>query len=120
MADIFSTISAGYKAATTTPPSRTRFTNVDPKAYTGIWQGTYSNNKKFRFDISQVSGYKAQVRFTDGSSVSYQQVLIKDNAFKIGNSKFTLQKPGQAQVKTVVVNPSTGASSLSTAYATRS
>ena len=43
---------------------------------------------------------------------------IKDGAFKIGNSKFTLQKPGHAQVKTVVVNAATGGTVLNTAYAT--
>jgi hypothetical protein len=45
-------------------------------------------------------------------------VLIKDNSFKIGNSKFTLQKAGHAQVKTVVVNAATGASTLNTSQAT--
>jgi len=45
-------------------------------------------------------------------------VLIKDGSFKIGDSKFTLQKTGVAQVKTVVVNPATGGTVLDTAQAT--
>ena len=44
-------------------------------------------------------------------------VLIKDNSFRIGDSKFLLKKVGHAQVKTVVTNPATGASALNTAYA---
>jgi hypothetical protein len=118
MTDIFSIISAGY--ANPTAPSRTAYKDVDPKAYQGSWQGKYSDNTSFRFDISHVAGFKAQVKYISGSDVKYQQVLIKDGAFKIGNSKFTLQKTGHAQVKTVVVNPATGAAALDTAYATKS
>jgi hypothetical protein len=44
-------------------------------------------------------------------------VLIKDNAFKIGDSKFTVTKIGTAQVKTVVIDPASGATTLLTAYA---
>jgi hypothetical protein len=117
MADIFSIISSSY--ATATPRTKTLYANVDPKAYEGSWEGKYSDNKQFRFDISQVSGFRAQVKFTDGSTVKYQQVLIKDGAFRIGDSKFTLQKAGHAQVKTVVVNPATGGTVLNTAYATK-
>lgn len=124
MSDFFSIISANYKAVGTAAAAQTGktpyYVNVDPTAYTGTWQGTYSDNTKFQFDISQVSGFRAQVRYTSGSTVKYQQVLIKDGAFKIGDSKFTLQKAGHAQVKTVVVNPATGASVLNTAYATQS
>ena len=58
------------------------------------------------------------MKYSSGSSFKYQQVLIKDNSFKIGNSKFTLQKAGHAQVKTVVVNAATGASTLNTSQAT--
>jgi hypothetical protein len=117
MADIFSIISAGY--ATSTPQTKTAYTNVDPKLYEGSWEGKYSDNKKFQFDISQVSGFRAQVKYSDATSVKYQQVLIKDGAFKIGDSKFTLQKNGHAQVKTVVINAATGGTVLNTAYAAK-
>jgi hypothetical protein len=61
-----------------------------------------------------------QVKYQSGSTVKYSQVLIKDNAFKIGDSKFTLQANGHAQIKTVVVNPVTGGTVLNTAYAVKS
>src|SRR3981081_2205152 len=115
MADFFSIISANYKTVGTTIPSRTPYTNVDPKAYTGIWQGTYSDKTNFRFEISDVSGFRAQVKYSSGGTVKFQQVLIKDGAFKIGDSKFTLQKAGHAQVKTVGVDPATGRARLHTA-----
>ena len=44
-------------------------------------------------------------------------MLIKDNSFRIGDSKFLLKKIGHAQIKTVVTNPATGATVLNTAYA---
>ena len=119
MSDIFSLISASYKAvgASAAAPSKTPYVAVDPKAYTGTWQGVYADKTKFSFHVSEVSGFRAQVRYTDSTGTKYQQVLIKDGSFKIGNSKFTLQKAGHAQVKTVVVNPSTGASTLNTTQA---
>ena len=120
MSDIFSLISANYKAAAASAaaPSKTPYVAVDPKAYTGTWEGVYADKTKFKFQISEVSGFRAQVKYTDTQGTKFQQVLIKDNSFKIGNSKFTLQKPGQAQVKTVVVDAATGASTLNTTKAT--
>src|SRR4030088_1980950 len=114
MSDIFSLISANYKAVGGVVPSKTPYVAVDPKAYTGTWEGVYADKTKFSFQISQVSGFRAQVKYTDAQGTKFQQVLIKDNSFKIGNSKFTLQKAGHAQVKTVVVNAATGASTLNT------
>ena len=54
-------------------------------------------------------GYKATVKYQSGATVKYQDVLIKDNAFRIGDSKFTVARAGVAQVKTVITNPANGA-----------
>lgn len=118
MADVFSILSSSYAA--TVPRTSTPYVAVDATKYEGIWSGKYSDNSKFDIQISQVSGFRAQVKYQSGSTVKYQQVLIKDDAFKIGDSKFTLQKNGHAQIKTVVTNPVTGGSVLNTAYATKS
>lgn len=117
MSDIFSIISSSY--ASVTPTTSTKYVNVDAKSYEGSWEGKYADNTKFKFDISQVSGFRAQVKYSSGATVKYQQVLIKDNAFKIGDSKFTLTSAGHATIKTVVINPVTGGTSLDTAYATQ-
>lgn len=117
MADIFSILSQNY--TTLTPTTSTKYVDVDAKSYEGSWDGKYADNRKFKFDISQVSGFRAQVKYSSGATVKYQQVLIKDNAFKIGDSKFTLTRAGHATVKTVVINPVTGGTSLDTAYATQ-
>ena len=51
--------------------------------------------------------------------MKYQDVLIKNNAFRVGDSKFTLTGAGRAQIKTVMTNPADGSSTLNTAYATQ-
>ncbi len=114
MADIMSILSQSYASAALSTPSNTPYTNVDPASYQGTWQGTYSNNQKFQFTISQVSGFRAQVKYQSGSTVQYQQVLIKDNSFRIGDSKFTLSAAGSAQIRTVVTDPATGNTNLIT------
>jgi hypothetical protein len=58
------------------------------------------------------------VKYQSGGTVKYQQVLIKDGAFRIGDSKFLLSGSGKATLKTVVTDPVTNATSVSTGYAT--
>jgi len=45
-------------------------------------------------------------------------VLIKDKAFRVGDTKFALTGNGKAQIKNVVTDPSTGQTYLDTAFAT--
>jgi len=117
VADIWNTIASNYTTVGATIPSKTPYVNVDPAVYTGTWNGTYSTNKKFSIQISDVTGFRAKVKYQSEGTVKYQDVLIKDNAFKIGDSKFTVTKIGTAQVKTVVIDPASGATTLLTAYA---
>ena len=97
-----------------------RYTPVDPKSYEGSWSGTYSNNQKFEFTISNVNGFRAQVRYRSGGTVQYQQVLIGSSSFRIGNTKFVLTGTGQAKVGNVVTDPVTGNTSLVQGSATQS
>jgi hypothetical protein len=120
MSDIMSVLSSSYAAATTSVQSSKPYTNVDPKAYQGSWQGTYSNNQKFQFTISQVNGFRAQVKYQSGSTVQYQQVLIRDGAFRIGDTKFSLSATGKASIRTAVTDPTTGSTSLITGNAAQS
>jgi hypothetical protein len=120
MPDIVSILSASYAATPSTPQSNKPYTNVDPTSYEGSWQGTYSNNQKFEFTISQVSGFRAQVKYQSGSTFQYQQVLIRDSSFRIGNTKFVLTGAGQATVANAVTDPVTGNTSLVQGTATMS
>ena len=120
MADVFSILSANYKTVGLTVPSKTPYVAVDPTLYEGKWTGKYANNKSFKVTISNVTGFRAKVQYQSGGTNKFQEVLIKDNAFRIGDSKFTLTANGKAEVKNVVTDPSSGQTYLDQAYASRS
>ena len=120
MADVMSILSANYKAAGLSVPSKTAYVAVDPKLYEGTWSGTYPDKKTFKLTVSDVNGFRAQVKYQSGSTVKYQSVLIKDQSFRIGDTKFILTKAGKAQIKNVVTDPATGSTYLDTATATQS
>jgi hypothetical protein len=111
MSDIFSVLQSSYATAPLTPTT-TKYTPVDPSSYQGTWSGTYSNNQKFEFTISNVNGFRAQVKYQSGSTTQYQQVLIGNSSFRIGNTKFVLTGTGKALVANAVTDPTTGNTSL--------
>ncbi len=120
MADIMSILSANYKATGLSIPSKTAYVAVDPTLYQGNWTGKYPDNKSFKITVSNVNGFRAKVRYQSGSTAKYQDVLIKDKSFRIGDTKFTLIKAGTAQVKNVITDPANGSTYLDTATATQS
>ncbi|RTL50824.1 MAG: hypothetical protein EKK40_12005 [Bradyrhizobiaceae bacterium] len=124
MSDVYSILQSGYVTAGSNiaglANSKTPYVPVDAPSYEGTWTGAYANNTKFTIQISNVEGFRAKVRYQSGSTVKYQDVLIKDNSFKFGDSKFTLTKAGTAQLKTVMTDAATGAQTLETAYAQQS
>jgi len=120
MADVTSILSASYKSAGLSIPSKTKYVAVDPTLYQGTWTGTYPDKKKFSIAVSDVTGFRAQVKYQSGGTVKYQSVLIKDLSFRVGDTKFTLTKLGSAQIKNVVTDPATGSTYLDTATATLS
>jgi len=119
MSDIMSVLSSAYATAPLTPTT-TKYTAVDPKSYQGTWTGTYSNHQKFEFTISNVNGFRAQVKYQSGSTVQYQQVLIGNSSFRIGNTKFALTGSGKAVIGNAVTDPVTGETSLVQGNATQS
>ena len=144
MGDIMSILSANFKAVGTSVPSRTPYVAVDPAAYQGTWTGKYANNKSFTITVSNVSGFRAKVQYHSDGTNKYQDVLIKDNSFRVGDTKFTLLAPATAAtaataptdgtvataatpataatatIKNVVTDPATGSTFLDTAVATQS
>jgi hypothetical protein len=120
MSDIFSVIQSAYASAPLSP-TNTKYTPVDPASYQGTWTGTYSNNQKFELTISNVNGFRAQVKYQSGSTTQYQQVLIgNSSSFRVGNTKFVLTGKGQATVANAVTDPTTGNTSLVQGNATQS
>ena len=120
MADIMGILSANYKTVGLSVPSKTPYVAVDPALYQGNWTGKYPDNKSFKITVTDVSGFRAKVRYQSGSTAKYQDVLIRNNSFRVGDTKFTLTKAGTAQVKNVITDPATGATYLDTATATQS
>jgi hypothetical protein len=122
MADMMSILSSAYKAVGSAGVrSNTKYVPVDPKLYQGTWTGTYANKKTFKITVSDVTGFRAQVKYESAGTVKYQSVLIKDMSFRIGDTKLMLSaKSGTAQVKNVVTDPATGSTYLDTAVATLS
>jgi hypothetical protein len=118
MSDIMSVIASAY-ATTPLTPTNTKYTAVDPKQYEGTWEGTYSNNQKFKITISDVNGFRAQVKYQSGATTQYQQVLIGNSSFRIGDTKFMLTGTGKANVYNAVTDPVTGNTSLVSAAATQ-
>ena len=117
--DIMNILQSSYSTASLNTGSKTPYKNVDATAYEGTWQGKYSNTKAFKFTISQVNGFRAQVKYESEGSLKYQSVLIKDNSFRIGDSKFTLGAKNKASVRTVITDPATNQTSLVTGQAAR-
>ena len=119
MADVMSILASSYKTAGLTVPSRTPYVAVDPTLYEGTWTGKWADNKAFTIKVSQIEGFRAKVSYSSNGTNKYQQVLIKDNAFRIGDAKFTLQANGQALIKNVVTDPANGSTYLDQAMASR-
>ena len=108
MSNIYSVLANIYSTAPMTPASKKPYTNVDPTSYQGTWSGTYSNKQKFAVTISQLHGFRAEVKYQSGATVQYQQVLIRDSSFRVGDSKFVLTGKGKAVVANAVTDPVTG------------
>src|SRR5436309_2399318 len=120
MADVFAILSANYKTVGLTVPSKTPYVAVDPALYQGDWTGKYANNKSFKITVSNITGFRAKVQYQSDGTNKYQDVLIKDKSFRVGDTKFTLTNTGKAQVKNVVTDAATGSTFLDTAFATQS
>jgi hypothetical protein len=119
MADLMSILSANYKAVGLTVPSKTPYVAVDARLYEGNWTGKYANNKAFNITVSNVNGFRAKVHYQSEGTSKYQDVLIKDQSFRIGDTKFTLTDTGKALIKNVITDPASGTTYLDQAYATQ-
>ena len=120
MADMMSIIAANYKTVGMTVPTKTPYVAVDPALYEGNWTGKFADQKTFKISVSNVTGFRAKVQYQSGGTNKFQEVLIKDNAFRIGDTKFTLTGSKTALIKNVVTDPASGQTYLDQAYATRS
>lgn len=116
MTDVTSILASAYKSNTLSPSKGSgKYVAVDPALYQGSWTGKYANNKSFSITVSNVSGFRAKVHYQSDGTSKYQDVLIKDGAFRVGDTKFNLTAKGKAQIKNVVTDPVSGQVYLDTA-----
>ena len=121
MVDIMSILQSSYASASQSLiPTGARFAKVDPTQWQGTWTGTDYNKQPFTITISNVSGYRANVKFQSASGgLQTQRVFITTkNLFRIGDSQIQLTGTGKATVTTVITDPTTGNQQLETDHAT--
>src|ERR1700742_5166168 len=119
--DIFSILQSSYTAPTqiSIPPG-SKFANVDPTKWQGTWNATDTSGKPVTLQISNVSGYRATVRFQSQSGgLQVGRVYINTNGvFRIGDSQMQLTSAGKMTISTVITDPTTGNQSMETDQAT--
>jgi len=119
--NIFSILQSNYTA---TPqfslPPGSKFAKVDPTQWQGTWTATDSNGKPVTLTISNVHGYRANVRLQSvaGGLVSGPVLINTNNVFRIGDSQIQLTGAGKLQISTVIINQNTGKQSIETDHAT--
>lgn len=121
ISSLFSALQSSYTAQTqpSIPPG-SKFAKVDPTKWQGTWTATDSKGKPVTLTISNVSGYRATVRFTNTESgLQTGRVLINTNGiFRIGNSQMQLTGTGKMTISTVITDSTTGKQSMETDHAT--
>jgi hypothetical protein len=121
ISNIFSALQSGYTSPSQAAvPPGSKFAKVDPTQWQGTWTATDTQGKPVTVTISNVSGYRANVRFQDANTgLQVGRVLINtNNVFRIGNSQLQLVSPGKLTISTVVTDPTTGNESIETDHAT--
>jgi hypothetical protein len=119
--NIFSILQSSYTAPTQASiPPGSKFAKVDATQWQGTWTTKDSNGKPVTLTISNISGYRANVRFqTADSGLQTGRVYINtNNVFRIGNSQIQLTSAGKITISTVITDPTTGNESMETDHAT--
>jgi hypothetical protein len=119
--NIFNALQSAYTTPTQASiPPGSKFAKVDPTKWQGTWTATDSKGKPVTLTVSNVSGYRATVRFTNAASgLQVGRVMINTNGvFRIGNSQMQLTGAGKMTISTVITDATTGNQSMETDHAT--
>ncbi|WP_298258025.1 hypothetical protein [Bradyrhizobium sp.] len=119
--NIFSALQSAYTTSTQVSiPPGSKFAKVDPTHWKGTWTATDSKGKPVTLTISNVSGYRATVRFqtADGGLQTGRVLINTNNVFRIGNSQMQLTGTGKMTISTVITDATTGKQSMETDHAT--
>ncbi len=119
--NIFSILQSAYTPPTQTSiPPGSKFAHVDPTQWQGTWTTKDSNGKPVTVTISNVSGYRANVRFqsADGGLQTGRVMINTNNVFRIGNSQMQLTAAGKMTISSVITDSTTGNELIETDHAT--
>lgn len=117
--NILTILQNSYSTPSQFPPG-SKFAKVDPTQWQGTWTATDSNGKPVTLAISNVSGYRANVRFTtaDGGLQTGRVLINTNGIFRIGDSQMQLTAAGKLTISTVITDATTGNQSIETDHAT--
>jgi hypothetical protein len=117
--NILTILQNSYSTPAQFPPG-SKFAKVDPTQWQGTWTATDSNGKPVTLAISNVSGYRANVRFTtaDGGLQTGRVLINTNGVFRIGDSQMQLTAAGKMTISTVITDSTTGKQSIETDHAT--
>ena len=117
--NILTILQNSYSTPSQFPPG-SKFAKVDPTQWQGTWTATDSNGKPVTLAISNVSGYRANVRFTtaDGGLQTGRVLINTNGIFRIGDSQMQLTAAGKLTISTVITDSTTGNQSIETDHAT--
>jgi len=118
---IYTALQSAYTAPTQASiPPGSKFANVDPTQWQGTWTATDSKGKPMTVNITNVSGYRATVRFqsADGGLQVGRVMINTNNIFRIGDSQLQLSGTGKMTISTVLTDTTTGNQSMETDHAT--
>ena len=93
MADIISILSANYKAVGDVP-IKTPYVPVDPALYRGHLERHLRQQQDRSRSRFRTSGLSRQGAVPERRHLKYQDVLIKDDSFRVGDTKFMLTADG--------------------------
>ena len=119
--NIFSILQSAYTPSTQASiPPGSKFANVDPTQWQGTWSTKDSNGKPVTLNISNVSGYRATVRYQSvAGGLQTGRVLINTNGiFRIGDSQMQLTAAGKMTISSVITDATTGNEAIETDHAT--
>jgi hypothetical protein len=119
--DIFSILQSAYTPSTQISiPAGSKFANVDATKWQGTWTATDTKGKPITVKVSNVSGYRATVRYQSQSGgLQVGRVYINTNGvFRIGDSQMQLTGTGKMTISTIITDSTTGNQSVETDHAT--
>ena len=115
MADVLSILSANYKTVGLAVPIQDAVCGGRSHALSGQLDRKIRRQQVVQDHGLERHGVSRQGPIPERQHQQIcQEVLIKDNAFRIGDTKFMVTKVGTAVIKNVVTDPATGGTMLDT------